>query len=52
MTNLKATYYADKKIFSWLEESCKPVKVIADSIFVYDLTDKPDGLKKLKELTR
>src|SRR3989339_811077 len=50
VTNLKATYYADKKTFSWLEEFCKPVAVAAQSIFIYDLTDKPDCLRKLGDL--
>jgi len=47
-TNLKSTYYADKQQFGWLEKY-KPVKVIAYSILVYDLTDNPEGLKELSK---
>ena len=49
ITNLQATYYSDKKIFDWLKE-IEPVKRIAYSIFVYDLTDNPAALKKLADI--
>ena len=39
-TNLQATYYADKNVFAFLR-AVKPVKVVAHSIFVYDLDSEP-----------
>ncbi|OGS20198.1 MAG: hypothetical protein A2252_11145 [Elusimicrobia bacterium RIFOXYA2_FULL_39_19] len=48
-TNLKATYYADKKTFSFLE-SYKPEAVFANSILLYDLTDRPEALIKLGDI--
>ncbi|MFN3966222.1 MAG: ArnT family glycosyltransferase [Endomicrobiia bacterium] len=49
ITNLQATYYADKKIFEWLRK-LKPIKTLAYSIFVYDLTNNPSALEKLAEI--
>jgi hypothetical protein len=44
-TNYQATYYADKKIFSFLW-GYKP-EVVAYSILVFDLTGKPEALAGL-----
>ncbi len=49
VTNLQATYYRDKNVFSFIKKY-QPLKVIAESIFVYDLTDKPQVIKKIKEI--
>jgi len=49
-TNLQATYYADKDIFSWLKK-IKPDKIIAHSIFVYNMTDHTAEYGKLKAMT-
>jgi hypothetical protein len=46
-TNLQATYYADKDVFSWMK-SVPPEKIVANSIFVYDLTKYPDKYKMFK----
>ena len=48
VTNLKATYYAEKNVFAWLEEY-EPVAVAADSIYVYDLTGKAGAIEELKK---
>ena len=48
-TNLQATYYADKQVFSFLKD-IKPVKVAANSIFVYDLKADPGAYAKFREL--
>lgn len=50
-TNLKATYYADKKVFSFLEYII-PEKIIARSILVYNLSNNPAQYKELKELLK
>ncbi len=47
-TNLQATYYPDKKFFDWLK-SRKPVFTAGYSIFVYDLTNDPQGLTELAD---
>ncbi|MCB4755642.1 MAG: hypothetical protein LHV69_01175 [Elusimicrobia bacterium] len=49
VTNLQATYYANKDVFHWLL-SYKPWKVVGHSIFVYDFAKDPDALKKLSVL--
>ncbi len=49
VTNLQATYYADKKIFAFLKE-IQPIEEIAYSIFVYDITKNPKALRKLAEI--
>lgn len=46
-TNLQATYYADKRVFAYLKE-IKPEKIIAHSIFVYNLSDHPEQYEKFK----
>ncbi|MHB9154151.1 MAG: hypothetical protein ACYC5N_00495, partial [Endomicrobiales bacterium] len=48
-TNLQATYYADKKVFSFLKE-IEPEAVIARSLFVYDLSAHPAQYQALKSL--
>ncbi|MFH1368819.1 MAG: glycosyltransferase family 39 protein [Elusimicrobiota bacterium] len=50
-TNLQATYYAQKDIFSFLKE-IKPEKIIAHSIFVYNLSENPEQYRKLKEFLK
>jgi hypothetical protein len=47
-TNLQATYYADKNAFAFLK-SVKPRKIVANSIFVYDLAANPQVYEKFKE---
>jgi len=51
VTNLQATYYANKEIFDWLKK-INPDKKIAYSIFVYDLTNKPEQVYKLLDLLK
>jgi len=46
VTNLQATYYDKKNVFDWLKEKT-PSHQIAHSLFVYDLKDDPNSLKKL-----
>ena len=48
-TNLQATYYADKNLFSWLK-NIKPDKIVAHSIFVYNMSAHPLEYAKLKAL--
>lgn len=50
VTNLQATYYADKHVFDWLKE-IKPWKKVAYSIFVYDFKNSPEALSRLKQLS-
>lgn len=49
ITNLQATYYKDKEVFSFLKK-LKPIAICAASIFVYDLTENKDTLRKFVEL--
>jgi hypothetical protein len=49
VTNLQATYYAGKDVFKWLKVY-EPDKIIADSIFIYNLTDKPEALNQLSAI--
>lgn len=48
-TNLQAAYYTDKDIFSWLK-SRTPAFVAGHSIFLYDLTEDPEGALRLSVL--
>lgn len=48
-TQRQCVYYTDKSIFKWLDE-LTPVKTIAYSIFVYDLTGNRKALTSLKNL--
>ena len=48
VTNLQATYYSDKKIFSWLKDI--PFKQTAYSIHLYDLTGNKKAINQLKTL--
>ncbi len=48
-TNLQATYYADKNVFAFLK-NIKPKKIVANSIFVYDLKANPVAYAQLKEM--
>ena len=50
-TNLQATYYADKNIFAFLK-NVKPLKIVAHSIFVYDLNSEPGLYEKFMKLFR
>lgn len=50
-TNLQATYYGDKEVFSFLK-GIEPEKLIARSIFVYDMSAHPAEYAKLKELMK
>ncbi|MBI5210371.1 MAG: hypothetical protein HY927_10405 [Elusimicrobia bacterium] len=45
-TNLQSTYYARKDSFEWLKTR-RPLRVAGYSIFLYDLTDDPEGRAKL-----
>ena len=49
VTNLQSTYYKDKTVFSFLKE-IKPTYTAADSIFVYDITEKRNELQKFVNL--
>lgn len=48
-TNLQATYYSDREVFSFLK-GIPPATLPANSIFVYDLTKNPDALRKLADI--
>ncbi|MFH1379039.1 MAG: glycosyltransferase family 39 protein [bacterium] len=48
-TQRQCVYYEDKEIFKWLDE-LQPAKIIAYSIFVYDLTGNKQALQSLKNL--
>jgi hypothetical protein len=48
-TNLQATYYSDKKTYDWLKAR-RPVFSAGHSIFLYDLTQDPEGLRALAGL--
>ncbi|MEA3307388.1 MAG: hypothetical protein U9Q34_06350, partial [Elusimicrobiota bacterium] len=45
-TNLQSVYYRDKETYDWLKD-IKPVFRAGYSIFLYDLTDNRDALKKI-----
>lgn len=50
-TNLQGVYYADPKVFSWLD----PAKAVArpgGTFFLFDLTQDPEGRRKLAALLR
>jgi len=49
-TNLQATYYADKNAFAAFKE-IEPEKIIAHSIFVYDLSKNPKQYEVLKQMS-
>jgi hypothetical protein len=49
ITNLQATYYGEKNVFTWLKD-LPPWKRIGHSIFVYDLKDQPEMIKRLDYL--
>jgi len=51
VTNLQATYYADKEIFKWLKEK-EPVKRIGYSLFLYDFKDDSESLKRLENMRK
>jgi len=48
-TNLQGTYYPDKKTYDWLKAR-RPVFTAGHSIFLYDLTQDPEGLRALAAL--
>lgn len=50
-TNLQATYYADKNVFSSFKE-INPEKIVARSILVYNLSDNPYQYSKLNKLIK
>lgn len=49
ITNLQATYYSHKDVFSWLGEF-EPWKRVGHSIFIYDFKNRPDALSRLEQL--
>jgi hypothetical protein len=49
VTNLKATYYSDKNIFTFLND-IPYEKLLAQSILVYDLKKYPQALERLKQI--
>ncbi|MCB4790554.1 MAG: phospholipid carrier-dependent glycosyltransferase [Elusimicrobia bacterium] len=51
VSNLQATYYADKKIFSWLKD-IPYEKMIGHSILVYDMGKYPAQYEKLLEMLK
>lgn len=51
VTNLQSTYYKDKTVFNFLKK-LTPIFVAADSIFVYELTNKQKELKEFITLLR
>jgi hypothetical protein len=48
-TKLQATYFADKTLFQWLNQY-QPAKLVANSLFVYDFSNHPEALERLKSL--
>ncbi|MBI2068982.1 MAG: glycosyltransferase family 39 protein [Elusimicrobia bacterium] len=50
-TNYRATYFADRDIFRWLD-AVEPEAVFGYSIFLYDLTNKPEALSRLSGLVQ
>lgn len=48
-TNRQAIYFMDKGIFSWLD-GVEPEAVAGNSIFLYDITSRPDALRRLAGL--
>ena len=49
VTNLQATYYVDKEVFSWLKDMT-PWKKVGYSIFIYDFKNNPEALSRLERL--
>jgi len=49
VTNLQSTYYADKEVFAFLKD-IKPEKIIAHSIFVYNLSANPQAYEKFTKV--
>lgn len=50
ITNLQATYYKDKEVFSFLKKIKTYSNLRSIYIFVYDLTENKDTLRKFVEL--
>ncbi|MBI4369882.1 MAG: glycosyltransferase family 39 protein [Elusimicrobia bacterium] len=48
-TNYQATYYADKTVFDWLKK-LEPAASLAQSLFVFELTDRSEALVHLADL--
>jgi hypothetical protein len=51
VTNLQATYYADKNAFGWLKKLEPASRLAAGSIFVYDLTGDREAISRLASMT-
>jgi len=51
LTNLQATYYRNKNVFSWLSDY-NPSKTVGHSIFIYDFTDQPKAIQILEGLRK
>lgn len=49
VTNLQSTYYADHAAFDWLKGKT-PVKRVANSIFIYDFSNDPESLSRLRRM--
>ena len=50
-TNLQTTYYGNHSTFDWLKKR-DPVYIAGHSIFLYDLTEDPEGAVQLAGLLR
>lgn len=50
-TNLQGTYFRDRTVFAWLKDR-EPLKVVGHSIFLYDLTEDPEGRRTLAALIK
>jgi hypothetical protein len=48
-TNLQGVYYRNHEAFAWLKNRT-PVKLIANSLFVYDITDDADAHRQIGNL--
>ena len=48
-TNLQSVYYGDKEVFSWLKERT-PLHIVGHALFLYDLTEDPEGARKLARI--
>jgi len=46
VTNRLGVYYSPRSLFSWLD-SRRPVRIIGDSIWVYDLTEDREARRLL-----
>lgn len=49
VTNYQATYFKDPSVFDWLKAK-KPLRVVAQSILVFDFANDPESIAHLEQL--